>query len=255
MSTNFQNAIIRETHSNIRQAISSRKLQPDYSLVKKQHEAYKTAFLEMGLKIHHLGPSKKFPDAIFVEDPALIFEKSCIILRPGAFPRRGESDLLLEEVKPIFNNLFRIQNGNIEGGDILRIGSHFIVGLSDRTDKIGANSLREILEPLGATLDISKTPTGVLHFKSDCSLIDQETILATGKLIKTGVLGKNYRLIQVPKGEELGANCIRINKKLLIPKGYKKLEDLLCKNYKLEVIDVSEMEKVDAGLSCLSLRW
>ena len=59
----------------------------------------------------------------------------------------------------------------------------------------------------------------------------------------------------MPKGEETGANCLRINEQLLIPKGYTRLLDILSKDYKVSVLDVAEMEKVDAGLSCLSLRW
>ena len=62
-------------------------------------------------------------------------------------------------------------------------------------------------------------------------------------------------LKEVPKGEETGANCLRMNEHLLIPKGYDRLLDLVSKDYKVRVLDVTEMEKVDAGLSCLSLRW
>ena len=94
-----------------------------------------------------------------------------------------------------------------------------------------------------------------MHFKSECSLLDEETILATDNLIKSDFFNKKYRIIKVPEGEETGANCLRINEHLLIPKGYARLLDLLSKDYKVRVLDVTEMEKVDAGLSCLSLRW
>ena len=86
--------------------------------------------------------------------------------------------------------------------------------------------------------------------------MDEETILATDNLIKSDFFNKKYRIIKVPKGEETGANCLRINEHLLIPKEFTiNFLDLVSKDYKIRVLDVAEMEKVDAGLSCLSLRW
>ena len=137
----------------------------------------------------------------------------------------------------------------------MRINNHFIIGISGRTNETGAKNLSNIIEKNGGTSEIAKTPENTLHFKSECSLLDEETILATDNLIKSDFFNKKYRIIKVPKGEETGANCLRINEHLLIPKGYDRLLDLVSKDYKVRVLDVTEMEKVDAGLSCLSLRW
>ena len=176
-------------------------------------------------------------------------------MRPGITTRFGESKALESDIRSIFSNIFWIESGKIEGGDILRIGSHFIIGLSKRTNKDGATNLSKILKSLGATVEISRTPKGILHFKSDCSLITNDTILATERLIKTGFFSNKYRLIKVPEGEELGANCLSINDYVLIPKGFRRISELLSKKYKIKEVNVSEMEKVDAGLSCMSLRW
>ena len=254
MATKFKRAIIRKPGKEISNAISSRGLSPDFSKAEQQHNQYSQVLESLGLKVHALDALKGFPDSLFVEDPALVFDDTCIILRPGVTSRFGESKALEIDVKNIFPNVYIIKSGKIEGGDILRIGSHFIVGLSERTNKEGAKNLGEILAPLGFTLEISKTPAGVLHFKSECSLITNETILATEKLIQTGFFSNKYRLLKVPKGEEIGANCLSINDHVLIPKGFYKINDLLSKKYKTIVVDVSEMEKADAGLSCMSLR-
>ena len=106
---------------------------------------------------------------------------------------------------------------------------------------------------MGATVEISSTPKDILHFKTDCSLIDDDTILVTKKMKKLNIFKKKYNIIVVPEGEEIAANSIRIN--LLIPEGFKKTEDILSKNYNLILLKVSEISKVDAGLSCMSIRW
>ncbi len=255
MATKFKRAIIRYPGEAVSTAISSRGLSPDYHKAKVQHHRYKEVLENLGLKIYALQSLNEYPDSLFIEDPALVFDDTCIILRPGVASRFGESNVLERDIKDIFSKTYKIKSGKIEGGDILRIGSHFIVGLSERTNEEGAKNLGEILGPLGLTLEISQTPKGILHFKSECALINEETILATEKLIRTGFFKKKYRLLKVPKGEELGANCLSINDHLLIPKGFGKIEELLSKEQKTIVIDVSEMEKVDAGLSCMSLRW
>ena len=254
MATEFKRAIIRKPGKEISNAISSRGLSPDFSTAEQQHNQYSQVLESLGLKVHALDALKGFPDSLFVEDPALVFDDTCIILRPGIASRFGESKALEIDVKNIFTNVHTIKSGKIEGGDILRIGSHFIVGLSERTNEEGARNLGEVLAPLDFTLEISKTPKGVLHFKSECSLISNDTILATEKLIETGFFENKYRLLKVPEGEELGSNCLSINDHVLIPRGFDNIADLLSKEHKIIVVDVSEMEKVDAGLSCMSLR-
>ena len=122
-------------------------------------------------------------------------------------------------------NIYFIDNGFIEGGDILNINNHFIIGLSDRTNKLGAENLSRILISLGASVSICNTPKNILHFKSECSLIDDDVILVSKKMAKLEYLKSNYKLIELPTGEEGAANSLRINDKLLIPDGYIKEAD------------------------------
>ena len=255
MSINFNNAIVRLPSDTIINALSSKGLSPDFLKVKIQHQAYSDTLKEIGLKVKILNPLKNFPDSLFVEDPALVFNKICIILRPGVVERSGEASNLKVDISKFFDKTYTLEQGYVEGGDILRINNHFIIGISGRTNETGAKNLINIIEKNGGTSEIAITPENTLHFKSECSLLDEETILATDNLIKSDFFNKKYRIIKVPKGEETGANCLRINEHLLIPKGYDRLLDLVSKDYKVRVLDVTEMEKVDAGLSCLSLRW
>ena len=255
MSYNFKKALVRKPGKSISNAISSMGLTPNYKIVIKEHDNYIKVLKDSGVNVTSLDPLEDFPDSIFVEDPGLIFQNFCIVLRPGTKSRFGEKNIFELEAKDRFDKVFLLSKGIVEGGDVLRINDHFIIGLSDRTDKYGAEDLAAKLIYLGATAEISKTPEGILHFKSDCSLLDNETILLTKRMSKTSFFSKKYRTIEVPKGEETVANSLRINNYLLIPLGFKKTQELLSKNYNLKLLDVSEVSKVDAGLSCMSLRW
>ena len=119
----------------------------------------------------------------------------------------------------------------------------------------GAENLLKILKSLGASVEITLTPKNILHFKSECSLIEEDTILLTQNMTDNNIFKKKYNLIKVPKGEEIAANSIRINNNLLIPSGCPETEKILSKNYNLISLNVDELFKIDAGLSCMSLRW
>ena len=255
MTYNFKNIIIRKPNRSIKNALSSQNINPKYENILEEHNNYLKTFKDLGLKIKLLEPLEDFPDSIFVEDPVLIFKKTCIILNPFDPSRNGEKKIISEEIKNYFDSIFFIKNGFIEGGDILNINNHFIIGLSNRTDVIGAENLTKILNSLGATVSICKTPKDVLHFKSECSLIADNEILVSSKMANLEYLKSNYKLTILPIGEEGAANSLRINDKLLIPEGFVKSEEILSNKFNIIKIKVSEIAKVDAGLSCMSLRW
>ena len=213
------------------------------------------AIKEAGLKITLLETLEEYPDSIFVEDPALTYKSNVIILNPFDLSRYGERDIIKKEIKHLFDNILFIEGGFVEGGDILNINNHFIIGLSNRTNKLGAENLSNLLQRLGATVEICKTPNNILHFKSECSVLNDDTILVSNKMAKLDYLKSNYHLIELPIGEEGAANALRINKKLLLPDGFVKAEEMLSKKYDIIKVKVDEITKVDAGLSCMSLRW
>ncbi len=255
MTYNFNNAIIRKPNKSIQNGLSSQNLHPQYETVLNEHSNYVKAIKEAGLKINLLEPLEKYPDSIFVEDPALTYKSNIIILNPFDPSRNGEKDIIKDEIKHLFDDMLLIEDGFVEGGDILNINNHFIIGLSNRTNKLGAENLSNILKNLGATVDICKTPEDILHFKSECSVIDDDVILVSYKMAKLDFLKSNYNLIKLPIGEEGASNSLRINDKLLLPEGFVRAEEILSKNYNIIKIKVDEISKVDAGLSCMSLRW
>ena len=255
MSYSFKNAIIRQPNKSIQNGLSSQNLHPQYKVIAEEHSNYIKAIQAAGLQIKLLESLEEYPDSIFVEDPALTYKSNVIILNPFDPSRNGEKNIIENEIKDLFDNILFVEDGFVEGGDILNINNHFIVGLSHRTNKLGADNLSKILQSLGATVEICKTPDDILHFKSECSVIDDDTILVSNKMAQLNYLRSNYQLIELPLGEEGAANSLRINDKLLLPDGFEKAEEILSKKYTIIKVKVDEIAKVDAGLSCMSLRW
>ena len=255
MSYSFKNAIIRQPNKSIQNGLSSQNLHPHYQIIAEEHSNYIKAMEVAGLQIQLLESLEEYPDSIFVEDPALTYKSNVIILNPFDPSRNGEKNIIENEIKDLFDNILFVEDGFVEGGDILNINNHFIIGLSNRTNQLGAENLSKILQSLGETVEICKTPDDILHFKSECSVIDDDTILVSNKMAQLNYLRSNYHLIELPLGEEGAANSLRINDKLLLPDGFEKAEEILSKKYTIIKVKVDEIAKVDAGLSCMSLRY
>ena len=255
MTYNFNNALIRKPNKSIKNGLSSKNLNPVFEKIKIVFKNYRNALQEAGLRINLLETLEEFPDSMFVEDPAIIYKSNIIILNPSDASRNGEAKIIRDEMQNYFDNIFFVETGYIEGGDILNINNHFVIGLSKRTNKLGAKNLSSILIKLGATVEICQTPKDILHLKSECSLIDDDVILVSNRMAKLDYLKSNYKLIELPIGEEGAANSLRINDKLLVPEGFIKAEEILTNKYNIIKINVNEIAKVDAGLSCMSLRW
>lgn len=253
----FNSAIVRKPPSSVINGLRAEdRGDPVYAAVKSEHEAYVKALETAGMAVTVLPALDAFPDSLFVEDPALVFSEGAILLTPGTASRRGET----REIAPVLNDNFDKvlelpQPGNAEGGDILVTPDSVMIGISERTDLAGATGLINQLKKLGLKGEIVHTPKGVLHFKTACSLLDEETILVTRCMAASGLF-KGIRNMILPEGEEPAANALRINETLLISAGYKRTIDMLDQEgYRVVPVKTAEIEKIDAGLSCMSLRW
>ena len=154
MSYSFKNAIIRQPNKSIQNGLSSLDLHPQYEIIEQEHSNYIKAIKEAGLQIQLLESLEEYPDSIFVEDPALTYKSSVIILNPFDPSRNGEKNIIENEIKDLFDNILFVEDGFVEGGDILNINNHFIIGLSNRTNQLGAENLSTILQGLDATVEI-----------------------------------------------------------------------------------------------------
>ena len=228
---------------------------PSYEGVASEHAAYVRALEDAGVAVETLPRLDAYPDSIFVEDPALVFSGAAIVLKPGAPSRRGEAEAIAPALRARFGRVFELERGFVDGGDVLTTGRGVFIGKSERTNAEGAEALAALLDQLGLRGRPVDTPQGVLHFKSDCSLLDEETVLATARLAASGVFA-DFRVVVTPPGEEGAANAVRVNDRVLMSEGYPRTADLLREaGYRVVALPTREIAKIDAGLSCMSLRW
>jgi dimethylargininase len=228
---------------------------PVFEALVAEHEAYIAALRTAGVEVTALPALEVFPDSIFVEDPALVFSDAAILLRPGAPSRAAEAQELTATLEARFARVLRLSEGFADGGDILVTPERVVIGLSARTDKTGAMALGQLLASIGRDSAIVDVPRGTLHLKTDCSLVDEETVIATQNLATSGAL-KGMRILVVPEDERSAANALRINNSVFVRADSPRTQDLLAK-HGLHVVPlpVTEIAKIDAGLSCMSLRW
>ncbi len=254
----FNRAIVRTPARSVCQGLRALdRGDPTYDGVAAEHGAYVAALRAAGVEVTVLPPLVEFPDSIFVEDPALVFTEGAILLRPGARTRRGETETLAPTLREAFDLVLDLPGqGFADGGDVLTTSGSVMIGLSARTDRAGAEALRRRLEQLGHPSEIVATPQGVLHFKTDCALADEETVLCTRRLAASGVFRGRFRELLVPEGEEAAANALRINGVLLVGAGFPRTIDLMTDaGFSVVPLPTHEIGRIDAGLSCMSLRW
>ncbi len=229
---------------------------PDFTALLIEHDAYVAALRGLGLDVSILPPADEYPDSIFVEDPALVFSEGAIVLNLAASTRAGEAALITPVLDSRFERVLHMQGrGHADGGDILVLQDRVLIGLSGRTDRDGADELIRLLAQLGKRGEIAKTPKDVLHFKTGCSLIDEETVFALPQMANLPAFA-GLRVIPVPAGEEKAANKLRIRDAALIGDNFPKSREIIeaC-GVRTIPLPVEQIGRIDAGLSCMSLRW
>ena len=229
---------------------------PDFYGLLAEHEAYVATLRDLGLAVEVLEPLDDFPDALFTEDVALTFPKGAILLRPGAPSRAGEVAHIREPLAARHARLLEMTGpGYADGGDVLRLADRVIVGLSARTDRTGAEELARLLGQLGYRAEIAETPPGVRHFKTGCGLIDDRTIFAVPALADCPQFA-GLEVVTTPPGEEPAANILRIRDTVLVGDRWPATHALLgARGVAIRPLPTDQIAHIDAGLSCMSLRW
>ena len=255
-SYTFSRAIVRKPSTSIVDGLRAVDTgTPRFDLFCQHHADYVEALASTGANITMLEALEEFPDSVFVEDAALCLPEGAVIMRPGAPSRLGEAAALTPTLAELYDEVLSIEGpGFIEGGDILTTEREILVGTSARTTPEGVEELRTLVGRWDLKVREVTTPDDVLHFKTDCSLLDEETILSTTRLSATGCFD-GYKLLHTAEGEEACANSIRFNELVLMPAGFPKTTDMLASaGYTVRTIGNTEAAKLDGGLSCMSLR-
>jgi dimethylargininase len=228
---------------------------PDFETFRAEHAAYVAALEEAGVSVNVLEPLEDFPDSVFVEDPALILNGVAISLKPGAPSRAGEADALRPALEAHCDGVLVLDTGAVDGGDILCTDDRVMVGLSARTDREGIAALTPLVERLGYRLELVETPPEILHFKTECGLLDPRTVLATARLAATGCFGTMH-VIETAEGEDAAANAIAVNGRVFLSAGHPRTATRLRDaGFTVVELPTSQAALVDGGLSCMSLRY
>ena len=252
-------AIVRPPAATFAAGITSSHLgPPDLALALQQHDAYCRTLARLGLSLVRLPPDPEFPDSTFVEDAAIITGRGGILTRPGAPSRAGEVAAIRTALGEWLPEPAEIEApGTLDGGDVCEAGSHFFLGLSERSNPEGLVQLAEWLDRQGfgsTVIDIRGMP-GLLHLKTGLSWLGGRRLLATDEVAGHEAL-RGWEIVRVPEGEDYAANCIKVNDALLVARGFPATVALLGGlGYDVVPLDMSEFRKMDGGLSCLSVRW
>lgn len=259
MAVQVTRAIVRRPSANFADGLTSAALgTPDFTRALDQHARYCEALEACGLSLVRLPEDPAHPDATFVEDTAVLSARCNVLTRPGAPSRAGEVAAIREILASAAVKFAAIEApGTLDGGDICEHGDHFLIGVSQRTNWDGAAQLAAFLTKAGyesSCIDIRAVP-GILHLKSGIASLGDARIVAIDSLLGHAAL-KGRDIVRVPPGEEYAANCVRVNDRVLVAAGFPGMRRTLERlGYELVVLDMSEFQKMDGGLSCLSLRF
>jgi dimethylargininase len=251
----FTHAVVRKPGEDFAGGITTSRMgKPIYELLLKQHEAYIKTLEILGLEVIILDALPGYPDAYFVEDTAVVTPDVAVITNPGAETRKGE-EKEIETVLSRYRKIVRINPpGTLDGGDVLMVGTHFFIGISERTNTDGAVQLGHILEAYGNTWAAVHVESG-LHLKSSVNCVGKNCLLITENFVHQDEFSGYDRIVLKP-AEAYAGNILRVNNCLILPGGFpdtrKKLEAIGCD---MVALDVSEVRKMDGGVTCLSIRF
>jgi dimethylargininase len=221
-----------------------------------QHASYERALADAGLEIVRMPELADDPDAVFVEDTALLLDGDAIITRPGAASRIGETDSTATGLAGHFQ-LHHITSGFVDGGDVMRIGRTLYVGLSTRTDADGIAALRTLAGAIGYSV-IQAELRDCLHLKTGATFAGHDPegtpiLLYNPRAVDAGQFA-DVQPVAVAEDEPAAANSLRVGDRLILPAGNPKTAaSLRDRGFTVIEVDVSELQKAEAGVTCMSL--
>ncbi|AXI01218.1 N(G),N(G)-dimethylarginine dimethylaminohydrolase [Sporosarcina sp. PTS2304] len=252
----FKQTIVKKPGESYLNGLTTSDLgEPEFDKLLQQHEQYVKALKRCGVAVHELEPSEEFPDSCFVEDAAVLVPEFAVITNPGAESRNKEIIEIEQVLKNYYDEFRYIQApGTLDGGDVMQIDKNFYIGISDRTNQEGADQLKKILEDAGYHATIM-TLEEFFHLKTGITFLGNNTVVAAGEFIDHPAFAE-YKKIIVPAEEEYTANTIRVNDHVIVPAGFPKTKHKIEEaGFSVIEVEVSEFQKHDGGLSCLSLRF
>jgi dimethylargininase len=247
-------AIVREVSSSINDCELSFHARQSIDVAKAitQHRAYQNCLAELGVRIVSLPAEPQLPDAVFVEDPAVVVDEVAIISNMRAPSRRPEATSLANALSRYRPLKFVAEPATLDGGDVMRIDRSVFVGLSRRTNQEGVHQLSNLLGSYGYKVQLVEVGS-CLHLKSACSYVGNDTVVVNRSWIDVEPLA-GYELLDVPGEEPAAGNALLVNDVVIMPASFPQTRALLeSRGFRVRAIDVSELQKAEAGVTCTSL--
>ncbi|MEP7071436.1 MAG: arginine deiminase family protein [Verrucomicrobiota bacterium] len=247
-------AIVREVSPSINECeLSFHTRQPiDVGRAAAQHQIYRGILAELGLHLVALPAEPALPDAVFVEDPAVVLDELAVIAHMGAPSRRREAESLAKVLARYRKLAFLKEPATLDGGDVLRVARTLFVGLSRRTNQAAIDQLAELLREHAYTVK-GVAVRRCLHLKSACSYIGQRTMLINRSWIDARPFSE-FEMLDVPEEEAAAGNALLLNDVVILPASFPRTRALLQKRgFRVRTVDLSELQKAEAGVTCTSL--
>ncbi|MEP7326898.1 MAG: dimethylargininase [Gemmatimonadota bacterium] len=224
----------------------------DLALAQAQHESYERTLKDLGCQVQRVQPAPELPDAVFVEDSAVVLDEIGIVTRPGAPSRRPETALVAEALRPL-RLLRQIEEpGTLDGGDVLRIKRTLYVGRSGRTNDDGIAQLERFAAPFGYAVKPVET-TGCLHLKTAVTEVGEGTLLLNPRWVDPALFA-DFKLIQCDPTEPFAANALRIGDSVLHAAAWERTRERLERaGIAVVPVEASELAKAEAGVTCCSV--
>jgi dimethylargininase len=224
----------------------------DVEKARRQWLGYAAALQAEGWELYEVEPADDCPDAVFVEDTAVVYGDLALITRPGADERKPETPGTETALAGLGYHIGHIEEpGTLDGGDVLKHGGTVWVGLGGRTNQAGLDQLRDHLAPLGA-LVVGVPVTKVLHLKSAVTALPDGTVIGYDPVVDDPTLFPTY--LSVP--EEPGAHVVVLDGHTVLMSASAPRTQEILESHGLRVVsvDISEFEKLEACVTCLSIR-
>jgi dimethylargininase len=224
----------------------------DLERARQQHAEYERALEAAGCEIVRLDEAADLPDSVFVEDTAIVFDEVAIVTRPGAASRRAETPPVAELLRR-YRPVSEIEApATIDGGDVLVADRTVFVGRSRRTNDEAIEQMRHILRPYGYTIRAVPV-TACLHLKSAVTPVGDDRLLINPEWIGREEFA-GVDLIDVDPRERAAANVLRAGRELIYPDGFPRTRERLERlGFVVRSLDVSELAKAEAAVTCCSL--
>jgi dimethylargininase len=222
----------------------------DIARARQQHAAYEACLRELGVTVLSLPAEPDYPDAVFVEDPAIVLDEIAVMTRTGAASRRGESASLARALEPFRRLRWMAEPATLDGGDVMRAEKTLYVGHSGRTSAAGIQQLAAEVEPFGYRIR-PVTVQGCLHLKSACSYLGDGNVLVYPPWIDADAF-EGLRIVEAPDAEAV--NVLRIGKTVLVAAGFPGTSETIGSlGLDVRELDNSELRKAEGALTCCSL--